>query len=57
VHTNELEILRAAGKLVWSTNALNDPALIGPVRIFQQDGVTYLGAPMRKKGGTLLLVR
>jgi hypothetical protein len=56
-HTNELETLRSAGKLAWSTNDLNDPALIGPVRIFQQDGVTYLGAPMRKKGGTLLLVR
>ncbi len=56
-HTNELETLRIAGKLAWSTNDLTDPGLIGPVRIFLQDGVTYLGAPMLKKGGSLIFIR
>ncbi len=54
-HTNTLEALRAAGKLMWTTSALNDRA-VGPVRIFMDSGITYVGAPMRKFGGSLVIL-
>ncbi len=56
-HTNDLETLRGAGKLVWNATSVTDAAVSGPIRIFMQDNVTYLGAPMRRRGGTVLLVR